>query len=100
MPFLVLVAEEMFLKILVGYFNDATNEVQIAARAERAIVEMILGGVAPSIATANRESFRMFLRDRKQVFDTRYPHYFFVDKHPEIADRFRMTYEACFQEQR
>ena len=24
--------------------------------------------------------------------------YFFVDKHHEIADRFRMTYELCFQE--
>jgi hypothetical protein len=97
-PFLVLTAEKMFLDIVIGYFNDATNEPQIAARAERIIVDKILGGMPPAVAVAQREPMRAFLRDRKKIFDAAYRTYFFVDKHHEIADRFRMTYELCFQE--
>jgi hypothetical protein len=39
-----------------------------------------------------------FLSDRQLVFDTHYRRFFFVDEHPEIAARFRMTFESCFQE--
>lgn len=99
-PFLVLTAEKMFLDILLGYFNDATSEKQVAARAESIIVQQILNGVSPPVAVAKRESLRTFLRDRKTVFDSTYRTFFFVDKYPEIADRFRMTYELCFQEAR
>jgi hypothetical protein len=98
MPFLVLTAEWMFMQILVGYFNDATNEPQVAARAERVVADMILRGVPPAVAALQREPLRTFLRDRKHVFNSTYRRYFFVDKYPEIADRFRMTYESCFEE--
>jgi hypothetical protein len=98
LPFLVLTAEWMFMQILLGYFNDLTSEPQIAARAERVIADMIARGVPPAIAALRRKQLRAFLRDRKHVFDSTYRRYFFVDKHPEIADRFRMTYESCFEE--
>jgi hypothetical protein len=88
----------MFLEILVGYYNDATNDQQVAARAERIIVEKILGGMPPAVAVAQREAMRSFLRNRRMLFDSTYRTFFFVDKHPEIADRFRMTYELCFEE--
>lgn len=91
MPFLVLTAEWMFMQILLGYFNDATNEPQVAARAERVVADMILRGVPPAVATGQREPLRTFLRDRQHVFDSTYRRYFFVDKYPEIADRFRST---------
>jgi len=98
MPYLVLTAEWMFLQILLGYFNESTNEPQIEARAERAIVELISRGIPMEVATMQREPMQSFLRDRKRVFDSTYRRYFFIDNHPEIADRFRMTYESCFQE--
>lgn len=86
------------MQILLGYFNEATNEPQIAARAERVVDGMILRGMPPAIAALQREPLRTFLRDRKHVFDSTYRRYFFVGKYPEIADRFRMTYESCFDE--
>jgi hypothetical protein len=98
MPFLVLTAEWMFMQILLGYFNNATNETEVAARAERVVVDMIVRGVPPAVAALQCEPLRAFLRDRKHLFDSTYRRYFFVEKHPEIADRFRMTYESCFQE--
>ena len=98
MPFLVLTAEWMFMQILLGYFNDATNEPQIAARAERVVAEMILRGMPPAATALQRDTLRTFLRDRKHVFDSTYQRYFFVNQYPEIADRFRMTYESCFDE--
>ena len=98
MPFLVLTAEWMFMRILLGYFNDATNEPQVAARAERVVADMILRGVPPAVAALRREPLRTFLRDRKHVFDSTYRRYFFVEKYPEIADRFRMTFGSCFEE--
>jgi hypothetical protein len=98
MPFLVLTAEWMFMQILLGYFNDATTETEIAARAERVVVDMILRGVPPAVAALRRQQLRTFLRDRKHLFDSTYRRYFFVDKYPEIADRFRMSYESCFAE--
>lgn len=98
MPFLVLTAEWMFMQILLGYFNDATNETEVAARTERVVVDMILRGVPPTVAALQREPLRTFLRDRKHLFDSTYRRYFVAEKYPEIADRFRMTYESCFQE--
>ena len=68
------------MQILLGYFNDATNESQVAARAERVVAEMILRGVPPAVAALQREPLRTFLRDRKHVFDSTYRRYFFVDK--------------------
>ncbi len=97
-PFLVLTAEWMFLQILLGYFNESTTEPQIAARAARVVAALVDGGVPSAVAAGQRESFEAFIRDRKHVFDTTYRRYFFVDKFPENADRFRMTYEGCFQE--
>jgi hypothetical protein len=32
------------------------------------------------------------------LFDSTYRTFFFVDKHAEIAERFRMTYELYFEE--
>jgi hypothetical protein len=97
-PFLLFTAERMFLTILQGYFNEMTNEPQIAARAENMIVQNILRGMPPTLAVSQREQLRTLFRDRRKVFDDTYRRFFFVDRHPEIADRFRMTYDLCFTE--
>jgi hypothetical protein len=89
-------AEWLFLTILKGYFNEHTTERQVAARAERIIAPMALAGVSPVRIAATRRDVRAKLRDRKLVFDESYRKFFFVDELPEIADRFRMTFEACF----
>lgn len=99
-PFHVLTAEDMLLRVLVSYFNEATNDTQVAARAEGIIAQQILNGMPPAIAVARREQLRARLGDRKAIFDAAYRAFFFVDKHPEIANRFVMTYELCFQEAR
>jgi len=40
---------------------------------------------------------REFLSDRELVFDTHYRRFFFIDEPPENAERFRLTYESCFE---
>jgi hypothetical protein len=99
-PFLALSAEWMFLEILKLYYNEATTESQIAARVEAKYVEMILQGIPLGEASRQREAMRAFHHDRKGLFDATYRRFFFVDKFPEITDRFRMTFEACFHEAR
>jgi hypothetical protein len=49
-------------------------------------------------AETARRQMRAFLGNRRLVFDTHYRRFFFVDQHPEIAERFKMTFESCFQE--
>jgi hypothetical protein len=38
------------------------------------------------------------LRDRHAVFDESYRRFFFLDEHPEIAQRFSLSFDRCFQE--
>jgi len=90
--------EWLFLQILKGYFNEYTTPEQVAIRAERIVAHMVLNGASSSQADMARRQMHAFLSDRKMVFDTQYRHFFFVDVHPEIAERFRMTFESCFQE--
>jgi hypothetical protein len=91
-------AEWLFLNIWKGYFNELTTEPAIAARVEPMIAEMALQGVPAAELARRREIMKTQLRDRKSVFESSYRRFFFIDKDPEIADRFRMTYEACFEE--
>lgn len=96
--FYAFTAEQMFLDILVSYFNELTTEPQIAARVEGMLAPLALAGVSPAELAGRRIAMRARMRDRKGIFDESYRTFFFVDKYPEIADRFRMTYESCFQE--
>ena len=91
-------AEWLFLQILKGYFNEYTTPQQIAIRAERIVAQLVMNGASRVQAEAARHQMHAFLSDRKLVFDTHYRRFFFVDEHPEIAERFRMTFESCFQE--
>ncbi len=91
-------AEWMFLQILKAYYNEHTTPAQIAARVERRIAEMVLAGIPSAEISLTRESMRNFLADRKLVFQKHYLKFFFIDEHPEMADRFRMTFESCFEE--
>ena len=91
-------AEWMFLQILKGYFNEYTTPQQIAIRAERIVAHMVLNGATREQAERARREMHAFLENRQLVFDTHYRRFFFVDEHPEIAERFKMTFEGCFQE--
>jgi hypothetical protein len=91
-------AERMFLQILKDYYNDETNETRIAARVEPYMVDFLLRGMPPAEVQRRRTLMRDRLRDRHAVFDQSYRKFFFVDRYPEIANRFRMTYESCFME--
>ena len=95
--FLIFLAEDLFLRILTEYFNKLTTDEQVAARLEPLIARMVLDGVpSPQISRA-RKIGRAHLGNRKLVFDDAYRKYFFVEEFPENADRFRMSYEACFE---
>lgn len=91
-------AEWMFLQVLKDYFNERTTPEQVAIRAEPFVADMVLNGASWTQAENARRRMHAFLSDRKLVFDTQYRHFFFVDLHPEISERFRMTFESCFQE--
>jgi hypothetical protein len=88
-------AEWLFLQILKGYFNEYTTPDQIAIRAERIGAQTVMNGAQAEMA---RRQMHKLLSDRKLVFDEHYRRFFFIDEHPEIADRFGMTFESCFQE--
>jgi hypothetical protein len=98
--FLVMTAEKMFLDILLGYYNEMTTDEAVEERVEGIIRHRVAAGASPQAANAGREWMRAMLRDRRRVFDEAYRRFFFIDKHPEIAERFQMTYEGCFQEAR
>lgn len=98
--FFPLSAEWLFLKILEQYFNEHTNPEQVAIRAERMVAEMVLRGASWDQAEVARREMRAFLSDRRLVFNEQYRKFFFIDLHPEIAERFRMTFESCFDEAR
>ena len=91
-------AEWLFLQILMGYFNEVHDSGTISIRAERIVAHRVMNGVSWAEADGARDQMHAFLSDRKLVFDTTYRRFFFVDEHPEIAERFRMTFESCFQE--
>ena len=93
-------AEWLFLKILEQYFNEHTNPEQVAIRAERMVAEMVLRGASWDQAELARREMRAFLSDRRLVFNEQHRKFFFIDLHPEIAERFRMTFESCFDEAR
>lgn len=95
--FLVFLAEDLFLRILTGYFNELTTESQVAARVELFIADMVLAGVPADQISKARKRGRDYLSDRKLVFDEAYRKYFFVDEVPENAGRFLMSYETCFE---
>ena len=82
--------------ILKGYHNELTTPEQIAGRAERFVAEIVMKGASWNEAEAARRQMRAFLADRNLVFDHQYRRFFFVDLYPEIAERFRMSLESCF----
>jgi hypothetical protein len=92
-------AEWFFLEVLKGYFNESTTERAIAARVEGMLAPLVLAGISAPELSVRRQAMRAMLTDRKRTFDWSYRSFFFVDEHPEIADRFRMTYESCFEEE-
>jgi hypothetical protein len=91
-------AEWLFLQILMSYFNEYTTPEQISIRAGRIVAHRVMNGVPWAEVHAARDQVHAFLSNRKLVFDMTYRRFFFVDEHPEIAERFRMTFESCFQE--
>jgi len=91
-------AEWLFLQILKGYYDEMTTESQIAARVERFIAPFALAGVQPWQLAQQRHEMRARLRDRRAVFDAAYRNFFFIDECPENIERFRMTFESCFEE--
>lgn len=74
-------AEWFLLEVWKGYFNTYTTEPAIAARVERQLAPM-----------------RAKLADRKSAFDSGCRTFFFIDKHPELAERFVMNFERCYEE--
>jgi hypothetical protein len=96
--FWTVTAEGLFLEILKGYYNEMTTDDQIAARVERFIAPMALQGVPPAEMARRRAMMKANLADRPALFDACYRKFFFVDKYPENAKRFILSFERCFQE--
>lgn len=95
---LSITAEWLFMKILEGYYNELTTDVQVAARAERMIAAWALQGVPAAELGRRRKFIKAHLVNRHAVFDKCYSKFFMVDKYPENAKRFIMSFDRCFQE--
>src|SRR5262249_31782353 len=87
-------AEALFLEIMKAYFNESTTYDRIAARAEGDIALLALRGLPADVLARARE--RRTLEIHNELFDQCYRRFFFVDSHPEIAERFILTFERCF----
>jgi len=96
--FWTVTAEWLFLEIVKGYYNESTTDEQIAARVERFIAPMALEGVPPAEMARRRAIMKANLADRPALFNACYQKFFFVDKYPENAKRFILSFELCFQE--
>jgi hypothetical protein len=86
----------LFLEILKGYYNQSTTEEQIAARTERYVAPLALQGVSPDEIAWRRNIMKANLADRPRLFNACYQKFFFVDKYPENAKRFILSFERCF----
>jgi hypothetical protein len=98
--FWTVTAEWLFLEILKGYYNEMTTDDQIAARVERFIAPLALQGVPAAEMARRRAITKAHLADRPALFDACYQKFFFVEKYPENAKRFILSFERCFQEAR
>jgi hypothetical protein len=95
--FWTVTAEWLFLEILKAYYNEATTDVQIAARVERFVAPLALQGVPRDEMAHRRAMMKANLADRSALFDACYQKFFFVEKYPENAKRFILSFELCFQ---
>jgi hypothetical protein len=89
-------AEALFLDILKNYYNESSTQDRIAARAEGDIAPLALKGFNADAIGKAREKRKMEIH--KELFDQCYEKFFFVDKYPEIAERFILSFERCFLE--
>lgn len=96
--FWTLTAESLFLQIMLGYYNEKTNESQLAARVEGIVAEWLVRGMPPAELPRARAAVRAHIEDRRRLFDWTYRRFFMVDKYPEIADRFALSFDLCFRE--
>lgn len=90
-------AEHLFMEILKLY-NELTTEKQIVARVEAQIAPLALQGASPSELADRRAIMKGQLRDRRKTFDDCYRQFFFVDRYPDNAKRFILSFDRCFQE--
>lgn len=95
--FWTLTAEWLFLQTMLGYFNEMTTDSSLAARVEGIVAPMLLRGTMPAELPARRAWVRRALEDREALFERTYRRFFFVDKYPEIAERFALSYAGCFE---
>jgi hypothetical protein len=79
-----------------AYFNESTTYDGIAARAKRDIAPLALQGLPPDALARARERRKLAIHN--EIFDQCYRRFFFVDEHPEIAERFILSFERCFLE--
>lgn len=96
--FFPFMAERHFVNILKRYFNEYTTPEQVAIRAEPIVSHIAMNGASPAQAEAARREIHTLLSNRQLLFDYLYNRFFFVDEYPELAERFRMTFESCFEE--
>jgi hypothetical protein len=89
-------AEAMFLEIVKSYYNEPSTYDLIATRAEADIVPLALRGFSAEDLANARERVKLAIHE--EIFDQCYEKFFFVDTHPEIAERFILSFQRCFLE--
>jgi hypothetical protein len=89
-------AETLFLEIVKGYYNEMTTDEQITARVEGLVAPLALRGVPANETVRQRAILKAHLEDRRWLFEKCYRRFFLVDKYPEIAERFILSFERCF----
>jgi hypothetical protein len=98
-------ADQIFKAAIREYFQEFRDEDDFTDR-----VEKVTSGIAARRWTEHairtsyyerlclRGEVRAFLMDHRRMFDELWSSFFFVDRQPQNAERFRMTFEECWNE--
>lgn len=85
-------AEQLFRMQVRGYFKTHCSEAALDERTDKIVREH---GGEPVDVPDRWQAVRTVLSDRRRVFDDAYKKFLFVDRYPENADRFRVSFESC-----
>jgi hypothetical protein len=95
LTFRAFTAEDIFQRVLHGYFSNYCSEDALVKRENERIAHLERLGISGEQLEHDRQCFRSRLRDHRRLFEEFKHRFFFCDLYPENATRFRVTFEDC-----
>jgi hypothetical protein len=95
MTFGIFTAEDMFYRVMHGYFATHCSEDILATRENRLVDELVEMGWSGEDLERGRQALRRALHDQRPYFEQWKERFFFCDLYPENAARFDVTFEEC-----